>query len=430
MNTLNIVVDVGASETKVLYGFDNDKKVNYFSIAPEIQKIALSVFKDYLNEVSSTQELFGISGVVNPLKQLWIQEFDSVIAVGDLAVSLEAKNNLTQQKYENAAYKIMAVLGIVLEKNNLIAKSDLTINLGTLLPIEELSDSQRFENFLRDKLKSYIFRDMSVKINLNKFICKPEGAGLVLARCKLKGQSHFAKSKIGVLMLGHRNVTSLYFDSGVLKKSSSPLLGFAFMICSIKKATFGLDEASIIQKFYQAWKQSGPYQEPGYPGNNETLPELISSKSHDDHLHYPEWLGVYCLKDLTKAENKDLRLAEAKDLGKAIDFAQKKYIGQIFSWLKENLPPCDEVIISGGSAIFLKPFLEFYFNYAIVEPSSRHESSSSKTFRRNMKSTPIIWNTDIRKTIGEMLNMRNELTLLRLEDAFGLYVYLTSLKPS
>ncbi|WP_272819085.1 hypothetical protein [Scytonema hofmannii] len=58
--------------------------------------------------------------------------------------------------------------------------------------------------------------------------------------------------QLGVLMFGHRNTTTLYFDRGQLKLGDSPLLGFANMLDMVIEMTSSLDRERLASGIFKA----------------------------------------------------------------------------------------------------------------------------------------------------------------------------------
>ena len=58
----------------------------------------------------------------------------------------------------------------------------------------------------------------SYSVELDKFICRPEGGGLAAIHTRKKGSDWQQNKKLGILMFGHRNITALNFEYGELDR--------------------------------------------------------------------------------------------------------------------------------------------------------------------------------------------------------------------
>jgi hypothetical protein len=70
------------------------------------------------------------------------------------------------------------------------------------------------EEQLRIMLAGFQVRNKDLKVNLLRFLCRPEGGGLAAVRIKKQGVDWLRGLKLGVLMFGHRNTRRAIFFGG------------------------------------------------------------------------------------------------------------------------------------------------------------------------------------------------------------------------
>lgn len=117
---LVITVDCGASMTKVVYELQkssSERIKSYFWMPPEIERISSAELKEYF-------ELKGWIGLADPIQQAYLKvEENYCYVVGKLARQFHPEDRVFQLKYENALYKIMSAIGVVLQKHQIKEKN-------------------------------------------------------------------------------------------------------------------------------------------------------------------------------------------------------------------------------------------------------------------------------------------------------------------
>ena len=310
-------------------------------------------------------------------------------------------------------------------------RKKLKVCLGVLLPWNEYSDRKRFQSQLEVMLASYGFRDLWLKVKLERLLIRPEGSGMASIRVRSRGLDWFRQRKIGVLMLGHRNVTALYFEQGQLKKGDSPLLGFSVLLDRVVELTSGLDRERLMAAMFQ-----------GMNANLERIYRFSPSTGYQRwkvEKSHPDWQKVDEVKALATAKHPALQAAEVADLAAAIESATVDYWERLSKWLGRALPlSLDEVMISGGAASFLQPELEDYYNCRVCvkvenqsEPNACYLLSYEQDVTRFNWKRPfveVIWGADSCAKITSVLGLtrvEKDLGLpIRLIDVFGLFDYL------
>jgi hypothetical protein len=326
MTDIYLSVDVGGSQTKIIYQLSGSPNPNYLLVPPELEEITKTKLDNYMARL-------GWIGSPSPDQQLWVEWNSRVVVLGDFASSFDPQDRLGELKYENALWKVLGAIGLIVETNTLkmSPKKPLKLELALLLPWNEYNDRRRFEEQLRVMLAGFRVRNSSLKVSLERFLCRPEGGGLAAIRIKQQGLEWLRSQQLGVLMFGHRNTTALYFDRGQLKLGDSPLLGFANMLDMVIEMTSGLDRERLASGIFKA--RYG-----------------IIDKIYDPNFPYtrrPKWSTCDSIKDLASAKDPTLRDKEIQDIANAIEVATAEYWDKLERWLNKVLPTeLDEVIVS------------------------------------------------------------------------------------
>ncbi|NJO93178.1 MAG: ParM/StbA family protein [Hydrococcus sp. RM1_1_31] len=325
MSDIYLSVDAGNSDTKVEYRTPLDSVARYFLMSSAVEEVTKSKLKDY-------RERKGWLGSPVPEKQAWLEWNEQVFLVGALAYEFDPCDRRVEPKYENAVYKVLAAIGVIVQKHQLATTKKLKVRLGVLLPCNEYSDRHRFQKSLELMSSSYQFRGQTIKVKLEEVVCRPEGGGLAIARMRLNGEEWFSRQRLGVWMLGDRNFTGLYFESGELKVSDSPLIGFSFMLDRIIERTSGLTRASLTEAIFQGLQEA-----------QKTYPEDSSFPCR------PPWEELEAIKALATARDPSLRSLEVKDIACAIESVASEWDEKIQKWLKRIFPKrLTEISVCGG----------------------------------------------------------------------------------
>ena len=423
MADIYLSVDVGGSLTKVIYKRSDSEDANYLVMSPDIEKITQTDLDDYMARLMW-------AGNPHPSKQLWMKCDGRVMVLGDFAGKFDPQDKLMELKYENALWKVLGVIGLIVETEQIKIpkKKPLTIDLAILLPWNEYSDSKRFKEKLEKMLADFEVRENRLKVKLNKYLCRPEGGGLALLQLSNEGDDWLQKQQVGILMFGHRNTTSLYFDQGELKKdsSSSPLLGFSQMLDMVIEAKSGLNREKLASAIFKA--------------RYEKRKEIYEvNKYREAETNHPKWFHCNALRALATAKDPELRSDEIKTIATAITESTERYWKKIERWLNKVFPtPLDCVIIGGGAAYHIQPELENYFN---CKPETAREKYDSPLYRtgkyicrnRDKHFTPIIWGAGFESKVEEAFDFSDQKDTeqclsARFVDCYGLYNALVGFK--
>ena len=385
-------------------------------MSPGVEQITKSDLKRYYDQS-------GWLGAPSDEQQAWVEWKGSIFVVGDFTSEFAPQDRILERKYENALYKVLAAIGVILSKHDVKSKrrknassQSIKVNLyiGLLLPWTEYNDRKRFQEQLDLMLRSLKFRGQSWNVNLCAFECRPEGGGLAAIRIKQKGLEWLQENKVVVLMFGHRNVTAIYFDGGAIKRGDSPLLGFSTFLDDVCNRGSGLERDKLAASIFET---------------------IDNSRYHiydDECTVHPKWEESKAIATLATAKDETLRKLEKEDIVKAIKLAIPSYWNQIKKWLDKNIYSMpDEVIIGGGAAVFLEPELEEYFNCKGIKPESHSyrerkigERTNTYYGRDYINHADLVWVEDIQKRIGNIFSFKWKIKKhqsIRLIDCFGMF---------
>ncbi len=358
MTNIYLSVDTGYSDTKAGYRLEGEDRSRYFLMSPKIANLTRTKLTNY-------QERKGWLGSPSPERQSWLELDEQIIAVGDLANefdSIYSRVKPNQPKYESALYKVLVAIGIVAQKHQLSSRKKIKLRLAVLLPCNEYSDRHRFQGKLKTICSSYKFRGQNIKVKIEEFICRPEGGGLAMARMSLNGAEWFMRQKLGVLMLGSRNLTGLYFEYGELKKSKSPLMGFSYLLDDIVEQTSGLTPERLTEAIFQGLRKvRGKYVD------------------RNGCRSRPVWSKLEAIQNLATAFDPSLRNSEVVYISNVIERVAFDWEEKISSWLREVFPTnLTEISISGGPLPFFAPMLEQHFNCSIYSDTPKPLNSEGR----------------------------------------------------
>ncbi len=228
---------------------------------------------------------------------------------------LHGRNYLKEAKAYKAIPQILSAIVYAAEALGLPSKFDLDIKC--LLPAGEIKeDKETLEKELTDAVKSFGSMSKKWRCRLRSFNCKPEGFGLLLKFGELCGVP-LTELSIGVLSIGYRNAG---FFSSINQKPGhyqSPRLGFSVLISEFRSMVGGTDEMDLtkdLTKFLET-------------GDKEHLTKIAN-------------LG----KDIDRVA------ASAEE-------ARNRYLEQLRRYAAEDLPAIERMIIAGGGAQVLEPYL-------------------------------------------------------------------------
>ena len=411
MTVLYLGIDCGGSQTKIVYQLSGAESPGYLLMSPLVEEIKPEKIASYLDRKSSL-------GSPAPEREAYLKWQERVFVVGDLAREFDPEDRTSEQKYENALYKVAAAIGVIVERLKLrLGKKKLEVHLGVLIPWNEYNDRSIFEEQLRKILAGFEFRGVSICCSIGSILVRPEGGGVAATYIRQNGIDWLHDKKVAVLMFGHRNVTALSFDRGKLT-GDSPLLGFSNFLDAVierKSVDRELLSNAVMDTIARAYK--------------DTHPETEADNC------YPEWGQYSPIKGLAKAKDVELKEQECKLIVDAIAVATKEYWEKIEKWLGKTIPSAvDIVIISGGAGEFLQPDLERYFNAAHVLDGRAYFYKRTGEYGAKDYDLPmpkLLWGAEIVKLVREKFKISKDKDdhnlAIRLADCYGLFDYLISL---
>jgi hypothetical protein len=365
MPDLSIAIDVGGSSTKIVYQSASMTQSHCWYMPPDVEPISQAQLERFFERQAGM-------GKSTPELQAWLTIDDQVWVVGQMAHHFMPEDRIQEKKYENALYKVLAVVGAILDDDEFATDKPISLRLAMVLPMDEFGDRKRLQAQLQLMLKSFHFRRRRYRVKLDHWLCRPEGAGLMTFYLQ-KFPKQFAAKSVGFLMLGHRNVTGLRFEAGELMASDSPLLGFAGVLDQVVVATSGI--------------RSGPLSEALVTALREAAKQIYQPHQ----TRHPDWSTLPAMKALISVKQPALRQAELAELDRAVQMAIQDYWVRLERWLTKVFPEnLEALVIGGGAAPFLQPELEKRFNY----PPSRLADDYNARWRftdRGRHSTQLLW---------------------------------------
>ncbi len=372
MSNLIVSFDPGASLTKIVYELATEGQPCLMTMEPEMLKLPQSSIDAYMSSRKGLESS-------KPVDEAWVScavDGDTqCTVVGFLARQFSASARLDKLKYETSIDKALAVIGAIAQHNKL--PNRFSLSLTSLLPYGEYQNRQAFEEQLRVALKDFKFRGQRLRVKLERFECLPEGAGLAMIRQRQNGKEWFNSQTIAVLMFGHRNTSLLLFERGKMTAGYTNGLGFHQMVKRVIERTSGQDATTLTAAIYAAGSD--------ITANNQAIRALVKSRD---------------------AKNIDYEL---QMIVNAIATAKSEYWSRLYDWLESTLPAVNEVILSGGAALYLEQELQECF-----------------------QEIPTYWGTDLQQQVQAAFKNANndyyhsfreqEALSFRLIDAFGLFM--------
>ena len=400
MADLFLVVDAGGSQTKVIFQTPTEEQPQFFLMPPEVEAISQAQFDRY-------QERIGWLGSPSAQQQAWFTVADQLWVVGAFAAEFDAQDRLREKKYENALYKVLAAVGVVVQKLGM-ERRKVALHLSLLLPWQEFNDRGAFEAQLQRLLEGFAFRGKPLKVSLKSFLCRPEGGGLAATRMRQKGLAWFQEQRLLVLLFGHRNTSALFFEYGQFKSGDSPLYGFSQLMDLLTARYSVLDEQALLLALVKAMQK--------HRDEHESRARMYESATRGRNRYtadigYPNWRNSLALGELVTVRDQGLRESEQRALGDAVEAALDEYWEKLATWLLKVVPgELDEVIVSGGASLLLEPKLRKFFD--------------DVRGQRPVDEDGLVWDAELQETMKEAFSWRfskDGYATARFADAYGLF---------
>ncbi|WDD36331.1 ParM/StbA family protein (plasmid) [Nostoc sp. UHCC 0926] len=372
MSNLIVSFDPGASLTKIVYELATEGKPCLMTMEPEMLKLPQSSIDAYMSSRKGLES-------PKPVDEAWVSSpadgDTQCTVVGFLAQQFSASARLDKLKYETSIHKALAVIGAIAQHNKL--PNRFSLSLTSLLPYGEYQNRQAFEQQLQSALKDFRFRGQRLRVKLERFECLPEGAGLAMIRQRQNGKEWFNAQTIAVLMFGHRNTSLLLFERGKMTAGYTNGLGFHQMVKRVIERTSGQDATALTSAIYAAGSDITP--------DNQAIRTLVKSRE-PKNLDY-----------------------ELQMIVNAIATAKAEYWSRLYDWLESTLPAVNEVILSGGAALYLEQELQECFQEISTYWGADLQQQVQEVFKDK--------SNDYCHTFREQ-----EALSFRLIDAFGLFM--------
>ena len=384
----HICIDTGNSGTKIVYSFPETEKIHSLFMSSALDEVSTERMENKLKHSNWI-------GFPKPEQQAWLGNGNSnkVVAVGELAEKFSPIDRRAEPKYENALYKILAAIGVIMETNQISKRRKFKVQLGLLLPWNEYKDRERLLERLEKLSPEYEFRGQKIRVKIQNCICYPEGGGIAMARVREKGLDWFKQQRLGVLMLGDRNWTGLCFDSGQIKGGASPLDGFSFLLDRIiEDAPCLLNRERLSHAIFTA---------------------IAQAKKSQDHFSRPQWQELESIQSLATARDTNLRKSEVKDIERAMTMVASEWEVKLLNLIQQVFPkPLTELNVGGGSLPFFAPLIESHFNWAIEGSDEGYSPiDTSKDY------VPVLVAAGLTEQVKEALQFK---TITAVESAFSL----------
>ncbi len=360
MAQLTIAIDPSSSLTKAFYTVNGGYSPELIVMEPEVVPV-----NDHLIE-QLQQTSFKAS---DPTDTAYIEVDGKQYAVGWMAKQrLLAMAKLSLLKFEEAIYKVLALVGAIATRKDLGTSFNCAIAI--LLPVGEYSDRVRLKGILQKALAHFKFRGESISVTLTAFNCLPEGAGLLLKGVDSRTSAQL--ERVAIIMVGYRNASFLLTQRGQMVRGVTTPYGMIRLVELVESGTSGLSAAQLIGPIYQAG--ASVKQTP--------------------------------LKSLVQTRTPQLRSAETKSLQQVVKAAREQYWELLSDWLSGlQIPSVDVLILAGGTASYYQTELEKMY--------SRHSISWGDRLEKQL-----------RKNLGEQIE-RQQLQW-RLTDIFGYFYWVHS----
>jgi hypothetical protein len=302
---------------------------------PEIAKVSQRSLIDY-----EENKL----GNASPENSAWVEYKGEYQAIGFLAKDrYHADLNLVQPKFRIAMFKTLAILGSMAQKKSL--PNGASVRLGFLLPYGEYEDRKLFEQIITSALASFRFRGEERSFELESYICRPEGFGL-LSRGRAPG-SNLKEVVIVVIMIGYRDASIYVVNRGMITKGATVELGFNKLI----------EIVGVYAPNQKASRLAAAICKAG---------TKVSAKA---------------LAHLARFSESDLKDAEISRIRAAIGTAREQYWLSLSNWISNFIPvDVDEVIIGGGTAYYYEREFNALFSGQTINWGQELESQVERCY--------------------------------------------------
>ena len=300
MSEITVAFDAGTSGSKIIASYPsgecpfNDE--GYFLVEPSVRELTETTYHDLLDYVEEGEEGIGLDSILvsylNPITgdRVYWEIGESASRPGLLFVK--------ERKFETLLVKVLAFIGYLVQ-SSAKSKKQIRLSLGILLPLDEIEDRALLASWLRKIIEGQGFSvngNPIKNICVDKIYCKAEGYGI---------HKSFPSNKAGILMIGHSDLSWLFFNQGRFSTEHSytfPGSGMHSFIRGLKfPVSYELSTAELIAK-------AGSNLDPKF------LIQLTQTKSDDEMAHLTKAIKLarpqYWRDRFKEFESLDIRMAE------------------------------------------------------------------------------------------------------------------------
>lgn len=323
MKTLTLTCDLGGSLTKAIVKEYPREKSASMTMGSAIADVGRKSVEGKFSDI--------------PIESgIWVAYKSEYFVLGDLAVrEFAGTSSLKKLKYEIAVPKLLGLIAAAMKRHNL---TEAKIYMMCLLPSGEISDGDKLSKEMKLACRGGIQScHGNFKVQLAGFKTAVEGSGVLGYRIKGLGKDKWSKRNVVMAMVGYRNASALAFENGVPVVSPTSDLGMNWMVSRfIDRSAVGLS-ASAAPKIVKA---------------------LVDAYQHGDK---DALIGLS-----RKSERKD-KITDAKIFDEVMGVLFDEYSRALVRFISDSLDECDEVLLCGGTAYLVKPYLERYFDKEGIE---------------------------------------------------------------
>jgi hypothetical protein len=328
MRELTIAFDISSSLLKAIYATDDPSgEIKLLTLPVEV----MGVSPEWIEARSRANVL-----TLHDEGDIHVRIGRSHYAMGRLATErFGACDSLREVKVDRGIVRTVAAVGAIALRERY--PESFRLKLGVLLPYGEIGDRDTFEREARTALKEFEFKGREYRVELTGFSCLPEGSG-VLMRGKTIPK-RLRDCDLLTLSIGYRNASYLLFQGGKIVEGGTSALGFHALLEDIVSMTSGGVSAGELLPLALAYKE--------YKRRNLSNREFIKSAGE-------------ILKKTVRRERDFAGFCQK--LVQNIRLADEGYWSALSNWLNtRKFPPVDEVILTGGTANYLRDELGGYF---------------------------------------------------------------------
>ena len=386
MVDISLAIDTGNSGTKIIYSFPQSNRVNYMFMSSAVEEVS----KQRL-EVNLRQNNWLRLGEAK--ERAWLSLGNNFLVVGAFAEAFSPRDKRALPKYEEALYKVLAAIGAIADSRGFSRRKKLKIHLGLLLPWNEFQDRERMLLRLKELAEDFEFCGRKLRVSIEKWVCYPEGGGVAMSRINTLGMEWFVKHQVGILMLGDRNWSGIYFKNGTIADGESPREGFSYFLDRvIESAPCLLRREQLEKAIFQSINRRGK----------------------------TSWENLEAIKSLATARDAKLRKSEIQDIADAISLFSREWEEKLFRFLDRIFPSSlNELNVCGGAFPFFESLIRDWSNCS--------RQGSPIDIQKGIFIKTVV-NGDMTSMVEKSFNFSaDEISLAfpsRFIDVFGLHLYL------